>query len=77
MTFPKSDANKKGVIIFVGFCCHQTVGKVETSVPRCMIRFARWHMYFQQGCHIFLCTKYQKGEKYTKFPQTIPNVHKI
>jgi hypothetical protein len=29
------------------------------------------------GCQIFLGTKYQNGEKYTKLPRTIPNVHKI
>jgi hypothetical protein len=32
---------------------------------------------FSQGCQIFLATKYQKREKYTKLPQTIPKVHKI
>jgi hypothetical protein len=30
-----------------------------------------------QGCQIFLGTKYQNGEKYTKLPQNIPNGHKI
>jgi hypothetical protein len=30
-----------------------------------------------QGCQIFLVTKYQNGEKYNKLPRTIPNVHKI
>jgi hypothetical protein len=30
-----------------------------------------------QGCQIFLGTKFQNGKKYTKLPQTIPNVHKI
>jgi hypothetical protein len=30
-----------------------------------------------QCCQIFLGTKYQSGEKYTKLPRTIPNVHKI
>jgi hypothetical protein len=30
-----------------------------------------------QGCQIFLGTKYQNGEKYTKLPLIIPNVHKI
>jgi hypothetical protein len=30
-----------------------------------------------QGCQIFLGTKYQNGEKYTKLPRTIPNVLKI
>jgi hypothetical protein len=29
------------------------------------------------GCQIFLDTKYQNGEKYTKWPQNIPNSHKI
>jgi hypothetical protein len=31
----------------------------------------------QQGCQIFLGTKYQNGKKYTKLPRIIPNVHKI
>jgi hypothetical protein len=31
----------------------------------------------EQGCQIFLGTKYQNGKKYTKLPRTIPNVHKI
>jgi hypothetical protein len=30
-----------------------------------------------QGCQIFLGTKYQSGEKYTKLPQNIPNGPKI
>jgi hypothetical protein len=30
-----------------------------------------------QGCQIFLGTKYQNWEKYTKLPRTIPNVRKI
>jgi hypothetical protein len=30
-----------------------------------------------QGCQIFLGTKHQNGEKYTKLPQTMPNVHKM
>jgi hypothetical protein len=30
-----------------------------------------------QGCQIFLGTIHQNGEKYTKLPQNIPNVHKI
>jgi hypothetical protein len=30
-----------------------------------------------QGCQIFLDTMHQKGEKYTKWPQTIPNGHKL
>jgi hypothetical protein len=30
-----------------------------------------------QGCQIFLGPKYQKGEKYTKLPQNIPNGYKI
>jgi hypothetical protein len=34
------------------------------------------HTRAQQGCQIFLGAKYQIGEKYTKLPQTIPNVHK-
>jgi hypothetical protein len=29
------------------------------------------------GCQIFLGPKYQNGEKYRKFPQNIPNGHKI
>jgi hypothetical protein len=29
-----------------------------------------------QGCQIFLGTKYQNEEKYTKLPQTVPNGHK-
>jgi hypothetical protein len=32
---------------------------------------------YRQGCRIFLGPKYQKGEKYTKLPQNIPNGHKI
>jgi hypothetical protein len=37
------------------------------------------HRYLvaQQGCQIFLSTKYQNGGKYTKLPGTVPNVHKI
>jgi hypothetical protein len=31
----------------------------------------------QQGCQIFLGTKYQNGKKYTKLPQTVPNAHKL
>jgi hypothetical protein len=31
----------------------------------------------KQGCQIFLGTIYQKGGKYTKVPQNMPNVHKI
>jgi hypothetical protein len=30
----------------------------------------------EQGCQIFLGTKYQNGGKYTKLPRTIPNVNK-
>jgi hypothetical protein len=30
-----------------------------------------------QGCQIFLGTRYQNGEKYTKWPQNIPNDLKI
>jgi hypothetical protein len=30
-----------------------------------------------QGCQIFLGTKYPNGGKYTKWPQNIPNGHKI
>jgi hypothetical protein len=29
-----------------------------------------------QGCQIFLGTRYRNGEKYTKPPQNIPNGHK-
>jgi hypothetical protein len=29
----------------------------------------------EQGCQIFLGTTYQNGEKYTKGPQNLPNVH--
>jgi hypothetical protein len=32
---------------------------------------------FHQGCQIFPGTKYQNGEKYVKWPQNIPNGHKI
>jgi hypothetical protein len=32
---------------------------------------------WEQGCQIFLDTKYQNGKKYTKLPRTIPNVPKI
>jgi hypothetical protein len=32
---------------------------------------------FVQGCQIFLGTKYQNGEKYTKLPQNKTNGHKI
>jgi hypothetical protein len=28
-----------------------------------------------RGCQIFLGTKYQNGENYTKWPQNIPNDH--
>jgi hypothetical protein len=31
----------------------------------------------EQGCQIFLGATYQKGEKYTKLPQNIPNYLKI
>jgi hypothetical protein len=31
----------------------------------------------EQGCHIFLRTTYQSVEKYTKWPQNIPNSHKM
>jgi hypothetical protein len=31
----------------------------------------------EQGCQIFLGTVYQNGEKYSKLPQNIPDVHKI
>jgi hypothetical protein len=31
--------------------------------------------YVEQGCQIFLDTKYQNVEKYTKLPQKIPNGH--
>jgi hypothetical protein len=31
----------------------------------------------QQGCQMFLGTTYQNGEKCTKWPQDIPNGHKI
>jgi hypothetical protein len=37
---------------------------------------SRSSMYQDKGCQIFLSTKYQNGEKYTKLPPTIPNVHK-
>jgi hypothetical protein len=30
-----------------------------------------------KGCQIFLGTTHQKGKKYTKEPQNIPNGHKI
>jgi hypothetical protein len=30
-----------------------------------------------QGCQIFLGPKYQNGKKYTKYPRTVPNVHKM
>jgi hypothetical protein len=33
--------------------------------------------HLHQGCQIFLGPKYQNGEKYTKVPHNIPNVHKI
>jgi hypothetical protein len=33
--------------------------------------------WYEQGCQIFLGAKYQNGEKCTKLPRTIPNVHKI
>jgi hypothetical protein len=31
----------------------------------------------QQGCHIFLGTKYQHGEKYSKWGQNLPNYRKL
>jgi hypothetical protein len=31
----------------------------------------------RQGCQIFLGTPNQNGEKYTKLPQNIPNVHSV
>jgi hypothetical protein len=37
----------------------------------------RTYLRTYQGCQIFLGTKYQNGEKFTKLPQTVPNVHKI
>jgi hypothetical protein len=37
----------------------------------------RRHSSSAQGCQIFIGTKYQNGEKYTKLPRTIPNVLKI
>jgi hypothetical protein len=38
-----------------------------------------WHAMdsADQGCQIFLGTLYQNGGKYTKWPQNIPNDHKI
>jgi hypothetical protein len=32
---------------------------------------------WRHGCQIFLGPKYQKGEKYTKLPQNIPNGYNI
>jgi hypothetical protein len=32
---------------------------------------------FEQGCQIFLGTKYQNGKKYTKLLRTLPIVYKI
>jgi hypothetical protein len=36
-----------------------------------------WFRYRNQGCQIFLGTAYQNGEKYTKYSQIIPNIHRI
>jgi hypothetical protein len=33
--------------------------------------------YYIQGCQIFLGTTYLNGSKYTKWPQNIPNCHKM
>jgi hypothetical protein len=30
-----------------------------------------------QGCQILFSTRYQNGKRYTKYPQNIPNGHKI
>jgi hypothetical protein len=34
-------------------------------------------VWLEQGCQIFLGSKYQNWEKFTKLPQNIPNYHKI
>jgi hypothetical protein len=45
------------------------VRKLTVSVRSCSA--------LKQGCQIFLGIKYLNGEKYTKLPRTVPNVHKI
>jgi hypothetical protein len=45
-----------------------------------MVQFHFWICNYArtyQGCQIFIGPKYQNGGKYTKFPQNIPNGHKI
>jgi hypothetical protein len=47
------------------------------ALPHGQVLVLFFNTQVHQGCQIFLGTKYQNGEKYTKLPQTIPNVHKI
>jgi hypothetical protein len=47
------------------------------SQKKAGIHHSRHNSRQNQGCQIFLGTKYQNGKKYAKLQQIIPNVHKI
>jgi hypothetical protein len=47
------------------------------SCRHCNLNPSFFRTHFLQGCQIFLGTIYQRGEKYARLPQSIPNGHKI
>jgi hypothetical protein len=59
------------------FSVSNSATSVFVSSGEIIFRFQDAHFDIQrQGCQIFLGTKYQKGEKWTKLPKNLTNGHK-
>jgi hypothetical protein len=52
----------------------ETISQESRHLPNFI--YVTTYFTHRQGCQIFLGTKYQNEEKYTKLPRTLPNVKK-
>jgi hypothetical protein len=67
--------NKKRLFLRISHAGASAI--VERQPKKAGIHHSRHNSRQNQGCQIFLGTKYQNGKKYAKLQQIIPNVHKI